>query len=149
MLEVGNGKLTLSQNRFHMTLWAMLAAPLLAGNNLTVMSPEVAGVLMNRDVIAIDQDPAGHQGDRVFQEGPVSIWSRSLADGSTALAIFNTGEDIPRLNPRFVPAALQQIGIKGAPKAQDVWLQQATGPLDASFRPSLPRNSVILLKVSR
>ncbi len=93
MLEVGNGKLTLDENRFHMTLWAMLASPLLAGNDLTRMTPEVASVLMNKQVIAIDQDPAGHQGRRIYQEGPIQFWARTLADGSTALAIFNTGVD--------------------------------------------------------
>ena len=91
MLEVGNGKLTMDENRFHMTLWAMLAAPLLAGNNLTLMSPEVGAILMNKRVIAIDQDPAGHQAERVLAEGPIEIWSRPLADGSVAVAILQYG----------------------------------------------------------
>ena len=62
MLEVGNGKLTHDENVTHMTLWAMLAAPLIAGNNLTQMTPETAAILMNKDVIAIDQDRAGTTG---------------------------------------------------------------------------------------
>ena len=57
MLEVGNGKLTLDQDRVHMGHWAMLAAPLLAGNNLSQLTPEISAILINREVIAMDQDP--------------------------------------------------------------------------------------------
>ena len=62
MLEVGNGKLTLAENRTHFSMWAMLAAPLLAGNDLPNMKPEIKAILTNHDVIAIDQDPLGQQG---------------------------------------------------------------------------------------
>jgi alpha-galactosidase len=89
MLEVGNGKLTPQQNRLHMALWAMLAAPLIAGNNLTEMSASTKAVLMDKDLIALDQDPLGKQADRIYAEGPVEVWSRPLADGSTAVALFN------------------------------------------------------------
>jgi alpha-galactosidase len=81
MLEVGNGKLTHDQNMTHMTLWAILAAPLIAGNNLTQMTPDVASILMNKDVIAIDQDALGKQADRIYAEGPVEIWTKKLTDG--------------------------------------------------------------------
>jgi alpha-galactosidase len=95
MLEVGNGKLTLDENMTHMTLWAMLAAPLIAGNNLTEMKPEIAAILMNKEAIAIDQDPLGRQGDRIYAEGPVEIWAKPLKNGAghkSAVAIFNFGE---------------------------------------------------------
>ncbi len=62
MLEVGNGKLTMDENRLHFSLWAMLAAPLLAGNDLAHMNPDVLGVLTNQEVIAVDQDPLGRTG---------------------------------------------------------------------------------------
>ena len=89
MLEVGNGGMTAEEYRTHMSLWAILAAPLLAGNDLTTMTPETIAILTNRDVIAVDQDPAGKQGDRVSAEGPIEIWARSLADGSKAVGVFN------------------------------------------------------------
>ena len=146
MLEVGNGKLNANQNRLHMTLWAMLAAPLLAGNNLTVMTPEVASILMNKQVIAIDQDPLGKEAERIFQEGPVQIWSRPLADGSTALALFNSGEDIASLNAAFLPGVLKQLGLTRA-KAMDIWQNQPV-KLD-EYRPAMPRDSAILLKLTR
>ena len=67
----------------------MLAAPLIAGNNLTQMSPEIGSILMNKEVIAIDQDALGKQGDRVYAEGPVEIWAKPLTGGRKAVAIFN------------------------------------------------------------
>ena len=154
MLEVGNGVmrngkmrlLTLDENRFHMTLWAMLAAPLLAGNNLTMMTPEVGSVLMNKQVIAIDQDKLGHQGERIFQEGPIQVWSRPLADGSTALAIFNTGEDPSSL--RNIPLPLKAAGIRTGAKAWDIWADKAV-TLDANYKPVIPRHATVLLKVSK
>jgi alpha-galactosidase len=147
MLEVGNGKLNADENRFHMTLWAMLAAPLLAGNNLTAMSPDVASVLMNKQVIAIDQDPAGHQAERIFAEGPIEIWSRTLADGSTALAIFNTGGDASTLRGIHLP--LKQLGFSHPPQATDLWTNKAVGPLEDSWKPTIPHHAAILLKLTK
>ncbi len=72
-----------------MSLWAILAAPLLAGNDLSKMTPETVALLTNKEVIAVDQDPAGKQGDRVWAQGPIEVWSRTLADGSKAVGIFN------------------------------------------------------------
>ncbi len=107
MLEVGNGKLTPQQNRLHMAMWAMLAAPLIAGNNLTEMSASTKAVLMDRDLIALDQDPLGKQADRIYAEGPVEVWSRPLADGSTAVALFNFRDSTVLLHD--VPGALQPL----------------------------------------
>ena len=70
MLEVGNGGMNTDEYRTHMSLWAILAAPLLAGNDLTSMTPETVALLTNREVIAVDQDRAGRQGDRVSAVGP-------------------------------------------------------------------------------
>ena len=89
MLEVGNGKLSPAANRLHMAMWAMLAAPLIAGNNLTQMSPDTLSVLTNREILALSQDRLGKQAHRVYAEGPIEVWARPLADGSTAVALFN------------------------------------------------------------
>ena len=68
-----------------MSLWALLAAPLLAGNDIRDMSPATAATLMNKEVIAIDQDKLGTQAQRVSQEGDVEVWARPLADGGHAV----------------------------------------------------------------
>src|SRR5258708_26676469 len=92
MREGGNGGMDRDEYRTHMALWAILAAPLLAGNDLRNMSQETKDMLTNADVLAVDQDPKGVQGHRVWQEGPLEIWTRPLTDGSPALGPFNRTE---------------------------------------------------------
>jgi len=145
MLEVGNGKLTLDENRTHMTLWAILAAPLIAGNNLTQMTPEVGGVLMNKDVIAIDQDVLGRQGDRIFAQGPVEIWAKPLSGGRKALAIFNFGETASEM--RRISLHLKEAGFLGHAIAHDVWAAKDLGPISDDTKFSVPRHGVVLLVV--
>src|SRR5437899_3306383 len=91
MLEVGNGGMTTTEYRSHFSLWCILAAPLIAGNDIRSMSPEIAEILKNKEVIAVDQDPLGMQGRRVRREGELEVWSRQLADGSRAVVLLNRG----------------------------------------------------------
>src|SRR5437667_12653993 len=79
MLEIGNGGMTDTEYRTHMSLWALLAAPLLAGNDLRNVTPGILSILTNRDVIAIDQDARGVQGRRVKKDGDIETWTRPLA----------------------------------------------------------------------
>lgn len=147
MLEVGNGKLTLDENRTHMGMWAMLAAPLLAGNNLSQLTPEITAILTNREIIAIDQDPLGKQAERIFAEGPIEIWSRPLVDGSRALAIFNFGEDESFL--RGINLHLEEAGAANGWKARDVWAAKDVGPIDDHYNFTLRRHASLLLRLSR
>ncbi len=146
MLEVGNGKLTLDEDRTHMGMWAMLAAPLLAGNNLSQLTPDVTSILTNRDVIAIDQDPLGKQANRVFAEGPIEIWSRPLANGDVAIAIFNFGEDENFL--RGISLHLKEAGAANGWKAHDVWAGKDLGKIKDDYKFSLPRHASLLLRLS-
>jgi alpha-galactosidase len=119
MLEVGNGKLTQGENRAHFSMWAMLAAPLLAGNDLTNMKPEIKAVLMNRDVIAIDQDALGKQGSRIYSDGEVEVWTRRLSGGALAVAVLNAGSDRYSTHPFHL--SLAQLGLHGAQQGKDLW----------------------------
>jgi alpha-galactosidase len=155
MLEVGNGGMKPDEYRTHMALWAILAAPLLAGNDLSTMTPETTAMLTNKEVIAIDQDPLGKQGDRVWSEGSLEIWARPLADGSKAVGLFNrTGAP---LEMTFDPALL---GYKGAVNVRDVWAakdllilqSQQVEPSDHpiyAFATTVPGHGVVLLRVSK
>ena len=120
MLEVGNGKLTMAENRSHFSMWAMLAAPLLAGNDLTSMKPEVTAILTNRDVIAIDQDHLGKQGTRAYAEGEVEVWTRHLAGGALAVAVINCAEN-DRFSTHPFHLNLGKLGLHGPQKAKDLW----------------------------
>jgi alpha-galactosidase len=144
MLEVGNGGMNADEYRTHMALWAILAAPLLAGNDLSTMTPETIAILTNRDVIAIDQDKAGKQGDRVDTEGPIEIWSRTLADGSKAIGIFNR-----QPSPLTAHVDLRKLGITAQSTVRDLWLGKDLGSLGTDFHPVVPGHGVIFLKVSK
>jgi alpha-galactosidase len=144
MLEVGNGKLTLDENRLHMSLWAMLAAPLLAGNDLSKMKPETSQILTNREVLAIDQDPLGKQGDRVSAVGPVEIWAKPLKGGAKAIALFNRDDTaLP------ITLKLSDVGFAAGAKARDVWQAKDLGKLQATYTAIVPRHGVALLILTK
>jgi alpha-galactosidase len=143
MLEVGNGGMNADEYRTHMSLWAILAAPLLAGNDLSTMTPETVAMLTNKEVIAVDQDRAGKQGDRVSAVGPVEIWVRSLADGSKAVGIFNRHP-----GPMSATVDFKQLGFNRSVKARDLWLQKDLGNLDRTYTAKIPGHGVLLLRVS-
>lgn len=142
MLEVGNGGMTTDEYRTHVSLWAILAAPLLAGNDLTKMTPETIALLTNRDVIAVDQDPLGKEGDRVSAEGPIEIWARPLADGSKAVGIFNRHP-----GPLSATVDFQQLGFEGTVDVRDLWQQRDLGTMTGSYPVVIPAHGVIFLRV--
>jgi alpha-galactosidase len=119
MLEVGNGKLSLAENRTHFSMWAMLAAPLLAGNDLPNMAPEVRAILTNRDVIAIDQDRLGREATHAYSDGEVDVWTRHLSGGAMAIAVLNAGPDRYSTHPFHL--SLARLGLHGAQKGMDLW----------------------------
>jgi alpha-galactosidase len=112
MLEVGNGHMSNEEYRTHMSLWALLAAPLLAGNDLSKMTPETKSILMNKAVIAIDQDKLGVQGDRVSQNGDLEIWVKPLSGGGKAVGLFNRGT-----NAAEMTVTLSDLGVKARERA--------------------------------
>jgi alpha-galactosidase len=146
MLEVGNGKLTHDENLSHMSMWALLAAPLLAGNNLTSMTEDVRSILTNREIIAIDQDKLGRQGERIFAGEELEIWSRPLADGGAALAIFNVGRDRSKLQGVKLPLAA--AGFPHGARARDVWAARDLGIIHEESTFTIPGHGVLLLRLS-
>ncbi|HWF00245.1 MAG TPA: glycoside hydrolase family 27 protein [Caulobacteraceae bacterium] len=141
MLEVGNGGMKPDEYRTHMSLWALLAAPLLAGNDLTKMSPETVAMLTNREVIAIDQDPAGRQGDRVWAEGELEIWARPLADGAAAVGLFNRSGE-----PAYIEVAFKDAGVANPKRVRDVWAGTEVKAVDGRYRALVAPHGVVLLE---
>jgi alpha-galactosidase len=145
MLEIGNKGLDqLQPQRTHMSLWAMLAAPLIAGNDLSAMSADTRDVLTNKEVLAIDQDPRGVPGTRVMQEGPIQLWARPLADGSVAVALINT------LNHSLsAKLDFKALGLSGPVAARDLWQHRDLGKIDGQREFDVPSLGVVLLKIDR
>ena len=144
MLEIGNGNLTVDESHTHMTLWAMLAAPLIAGNDLRSMSKETSSILLNREVIAIDQDPLGKQAQRVISDGSVEVWQRPLADGSSAVAIFNRSSSSQPAHFKW-----SSLGYAEAPQLRDLWKHVPLSEDGADFSAELPPHGVILLRAAQ
>jgi alpha-galactosidase len=144
MLEVGNGGMTEDEYRTHMTLWTILAAPLLAGNDLSKMNTETLALLTNKEVIAVDQDKLGREGDRVWAEGPEEIWAKPLSGGAKAVGLFNRAE-----TPRTISLRLNSIGFENGAKLRDLWTHHDVEAKDGVYSVVVPRHGAVMLKVSR
>ncbi|HEX5413690.1 MAG TPA: glycoside hydrolase family 27 protein [Terriglobia bacterium] len=141
MLEVGNGGMTPDEYRTQMSLWAILAAPLIAGNDLTRMDDTTKGILMNTEVIAVDQDRLGLQGHRV---GPPQIWAKPLSGGAVAVALFNyvTDDEAEPLTLRF-----KEVGFNGPVHVRDLWAHRDLGVLQRSYTVTVPQGGAVMLRV--
>jgi alpha-galactosidase len=136
MLEVGNGGMTPVEYRSHFSLWAMMAAPLMAGNDIANMDETTRSILLNKEVIAIDQDRLGIQGHRVWKDGDREVWVKPLAGGGRALLLFNRGE-----RPAAIRATAEHLGYPAGlrAKVRDLWahkdLARWSGTLEATVEP--------------
>ena len=143
MLEVGNGHMTAEEYRTHMSLWALLAAPLLAGNDLSKMTDETKSILMNKAVIAIDQDKLGRQGDRVSQSGETEVWAKPLSGGDVAVGLFNRGT-----SAATVTAQLSDAGA-GSGAITDLWSGKMLKAKEGAVTAMVPAHGVVLLRVAK
>jgi alpha-galactosidase len=144
MLEIGNGGMSIDEYRTHMSLWSLLAAPLMAGNDLRSMSDDTKSILMNADVIAIDQDKAVKPVQTLSEEGKLEILQRTLQDGSVAVGIFNRGE-----TPTDGTVSWASLKLPGKKfKARDLWKHEAVATTGDSYHATVPPHGVVLLKVS-
>jgi alpha-galactosidase len=143
MLEVGNGALTTEEEKSHFTLWCMLAAPLMAGNDLRHMSPETQHILTNKDVIAIDQDPLGQQGYRAGFNQDLEIFVKPLQGGDTAICLFNRGDQEKKLDVSW-----KDLSIGPNHHLKDVWKGEMQGTTASNYHGTLARHAVILLKLT-
>jgi alpha-galactosidase len=146
MLEVGNGKLSLGENRAHFSMWAMLAAPLLAGNDLLTMKPEIKAILTNRDVIAIDQDKLGREATHVYSDGEVDVWARHLSGGAMAIAVLNAGSDRTTNHPFHL--SLTKLGLHGAQKGKDLWTGKDI-ELSENMPLEIPGRDILLVRIAQ
>lgn len=169
MLEVGNGGLTVTEDRTHMSLWAMLAAPLIAGNDLRQMTPETLKILTNREVIAVDQDALGREGYpivryqsgkrlAVHDEAPLprrsaarpgggedqEVWIKPLSGGAMAVALFNRATD-----PVHVSVRWSDLHMSGALEVRDLWAHRDLGRLKGGYSALVPGHGVVMLRVRK
>ena len=155
MLEVGNGSLTVSESRAHFSMWCMLAAPLMAGNDLAAMDKETQGILTNRDVIAVDQDQLGIQGFRFSVKDSLETWFKPLNNGDWAVCFLNRSKKeasvefnwktkvYDELSKRDLDAGKQEY------KVMDLWSKQNLPSTKSSLNARVPSHDVLMLRLVR
>ena len=145
MLEVGNGGMTTEEYLAHFSLWAVLAAPLMAGNDLRTMSAEIRDILTNRDAIAVNQDPLGRQGRKARDDGDVEIWAKEMADGSRAVVLLNRGTE-----PSAVTVAWPDIGYTTGlqAKVRDLWAHADVGPARGRYTATVPGHGAVFVRIT-
>ncbi|HJP56151.1 MAG TPA: glycoside hydrolase family 27 protein [Gemmatimonadales bacterium] len=145
MLEVGNGGMTDAEYRAHMSLWALEAAPLIAGNDLRSMSDSTRAILTNPEVIAVDQDSLGAQGYLVWTDGPsLQVWARKLSGGARAVALLNRADTAARITAWF-----SRTGIRAdSARVRDLWLHQDIGTFRGQYADTVPAHAVRMLRLT-
>lgn len=145
MLEVGNGGMTTIEYESHFSLWAMLAAPLMAGNDLSKMDADTLRILTNKDVIAVDQDTLGQQGKRIWKEGNLEIWARPLKGGDYAVVLFNRGPA-----PAEIRLTWQQLNLPAAltAEAKDLWTKKVARAIRGGLVRTVVSHGVVMVRIS-
>jgi alpha-galactosidase len=145
MLEVGNGGLTTAESRAHFSFWALLAAPLMAGNDLRSMSADTREILANPEVIAVDQDALGMQGRKVRDNGPQEVWMKPLGGGAKAVILFNRGTEAGNIG-----VAWEDIGLAPAGKAlvRDLWKKADAGSFAGRYEAKVGPHDVVMLRIA-
>jgi alpha-galactosidase len=148
MLEIGNGGMTDDEYKTHMSLWAILAAPLLAGNDLRNMTPAIQAILTNREVIAVNQDLDGKQGRRMAKSGEQGseqeIWTRPLSGGAQAVALFNRAAQATTISVKW-----SDLGLTSAPaQARDLWGHRDVSLNGPTYSVEVPAHGVAMLRIA-
>lgn len=137
-------RLTPDEQITHITLWSMLASPLLIGCDMANMDKLTVDVLTNSEVIEVNQDPLGVQAARRSKKGKTEVWSRPLWDGAVAVALFNRGDAAAEVTARW-----KDVGLSGSQPVRDLWLKKDLGSHDGSFAAPVPAHGALLLKVGK
>jgi alpha-galactosidase len=144
MLEVGNGGMTDDEYRAHFSLWAIMAAPLMAGNDVRTLPVATRDMLTNKEVIAVDQDSMGVQGMLVQEPAPdLQVWSKPLADGSRAVVLFNRSA-----LQTVIAASWRAIGLRGSARVRDLWTHTDVGVMTDRFSATVPAHGVVMVRVT-
>lgn len=144
MLETGNPGLTLAESRSNFSIWCVLAAPLMAGNDLRKMTPEILNILTNKEAIAINQDPLGKQAYKYMDHPSKQIWVKELSNNEWAVCYHNSGDQSITLRINW-----KHFGfLKGGYKIYDVWQDKVIGTTKKNRNMDVASHDVILLKLS-
>ena len=145
MMEVGNGGMTIPEYRAHFSFWALLAAPLISGNDVRSMSAEIKEILTNAEVIAVNQDKLGREGRRIRKNGDSEVWARPLSDGSRAVILFNRGKSESEVSVKW-----EELAYPGHVSAnvRDLWAHTDVGSFTGAYSAKVAPHSVVMVKIT-
>jgi alpha-galactosidase len=136
-------RLTPNEQYTHISLWCLLASPLLIGCDMTQLDEFTLSLLTNDEVLEVNQDPLGRQAARVARTGQLEVWAKDMEDGSKAVGLFNRGEDAAPVTVKW-----SELGLTGKQMVRDLWRQKELGLVQGEFQTPVPRHGVVLLKIS-
>ena len=155
MLEVGNG-MTISEDRAHFSMWCMLAAPLITGNDLRIMSEETHAILTNEDAIIIDQDTLGIQGFKYSGKDNLEIWFKPLQNGDWAVCFLNRADEAKEVKFNWKDEIISDSlsnrklnAINNIYKIRNVWTKKNSGTTDKTLKAVVPSHDVLMFRLSR
>lgn len=140
--EARSTKLTPNEQYTHMSLWSMLASPLLLGCDLINLDDFTLSLITNNEVIDVNQDPLGSQAKRIWQNGDKEIWLKVMEDGSKVVGLFNRG-----FFDTEIIADWKNLGISNKRMVRDLWRQKDLGIYNESFSAIVPRHGVLLIRL--
>ena len=153
MLEVGNG-MSVNEDRAHFSMWCMLAAPLISGNDLRHMSPEVLEILINKNVIAVDQDALGVEAFKYSAKDGVEIWFKPLASGDWAMCLLNRNKAAKQIsfdwkneNVADTFARREANFATMTYTFQNLWTKQSAGTTAETLSSEIPGHDVLMLRL--
>jgi len=146
-LIIGDFSLSYDESKTQMSFWCLWAAPLLMSNDLTNISDWAREILLNREVIAVNQDPLGIQGTRISKTSDEQIWKKNLSDGSIAVILFYSGS---YGYPLQMTVYFNTLGIKSGVSAtvRDLWLHKDLGVFTSSFSAFVDPHGVVMVKIT-
>ncbi|WP_344057125.1 alpha-galactosidase, partial [Microbispora corallina] len=144
MLEVGNGSLSGTEGRAHFSLWALLNAPLIAGNDIRTMSSDTRTILTNTEVIAVDQDWGGRQGTKVSDNGNLEVWRKPMSNGSVAVVLLNRGTSTATVS---TTASAVGLGSASSYSVRDLWAH-STSSTSGTISASVPGHGAAMYVVT-
>ncbi len=146
MLEVGNGGMTRDEYRAHFGLWCLLAAPLMAGNDLRAMPDDIRAILAAPELVAVDQDPLGIQGDVMRDDGGAEVWARPLADGSVAVGLFDRCAQAREIAVRWADVGWE---AEDTVRVRDLWERRDLGSAREGYAATVPSHGAVVLRLSK
>ncbi len=153
MLEVGNGGMTKDEYITHFSMWCMLAAPLMAGNDLTKMDKDTHEILTNKEVIAVNQDSLGEQGRRFMDMGEKEIWAKPLANGELAVCFMNRTETPWNLDYNWHAQTIyfaNEVNMRlNEYKVRDLWKHKDIGTTAKNTKATIPAHGVLMVRLSK